>query len=105
VGEGFCQEQWLVASGQWQQFQLRDIMADDSNPVQADSPEVRRYNRIRRWLGIADFLVGFAFLIVLLVTRWSGWAAVTMAYRLGLSELFSVAFHVPTAVACDQQSV
>jgi STE24 endopeptidase len=57
-------------------------MADDSNSVQADSPEVRRYNRIRRWLGIADFFVGFPFLIVLLVTRWSGWLR-DLAYRLG----------------------
>lgn len=48
-------------------------MADVSIPVQADSPEARRYNRIRRYLGIADFVVGFAFLIVLLVTGWSGW--------------------------------
>ena len=58
-------------------------MADDSNPVQSDSPEARRYNRIRRWLGIADFVVGFAFLIVLLVTGWSGWLR-DLAYRLGL---------------------
>jgi STE24 endopeptidase len=36
-----------------------------------DSPEARRYNRIRRWLGIAGFVVGSAFLILLLVTDWS----------------------------------
>ena len=50
-------------------------MATMNNPTpsQADSPQVRRYNRIRRWLGIADFGVGFVFLIVLLVTGWSGW--------------------------------
>lgn len=40
-------------------------------PVQADTPEARRYNSIRRWLGLADFGVGFVFLVVLLVTRWS----------------------------------
>ncbi len=57
-------------------------MADDPNPVQSDSPEARRYNRIRRWLGITDFVVGFAFLIVLLVTGWSGWLR-DFAYRLG----------------------
>ena len=44
-----------------------------SIPVQADSPEAHRYNSIRRWLGIADFIIGFIFLIVLLVTGWSGW--------------------------------
>jgi STE24 endopeptidase len=38
-----------------------------------DSPEARRYNRIHRWLGIADFVIGSAFLIVLLITGWSGW--------------------------------
>ena len=50
--------------------------------VQADSHEARRYNRIRRWLGIADFIIGFAFLVVLLVTGWSGWLR-DLAYRLG----------------------
>jgi len=39
----------------------------------ADSPEARRYNRIHRWLGLADFVVGSAFLVVLLVTGWTGW--------------------------------
>ena len=57
-------------------------MADDLNPVQSDSPEARRYNRIRRWLGIADFVLGFVFLIVLLLTGWSGWLR-DLAYRLG----------------------
>jgi len=40
--------------------------------ISTDSPEARRYNRIRRWLGIADFVLGLAFLVVLLVTGWSG---------------------------------
>lgn len=38
----------------------------------SDSPEARRYNRIHRWLGVADFVIGAAFLIVLLATGWSG---------------------------------
>src|SRR5258708_1314777 len=38
-----------------------------------DSPEARRYNRIHRWLGFADFAIGSAFLIVLLVTGWTSW--------------------------------
>ncbi len=41
-------------------------------PVSTDSPEARRYNRIRRWLGIADFVVGLALLCVLLATGWNG---------------------------------
>src|ERR1700756_2176957 len=57
-------------------------MADDSNPVLSDPPEARRYNRIRRWMGIADFVLGFVFLIVLLVTRWSD-SLRDLAYRLG----------------------
>src|SRR5579862_4067283 len=61
-------------------------MAEAFNPqtgdVQADTPEVRRYNRIRRWLGIADFVLGFAFLVILLVTRWSDGLR-DLAYRWG----------------------
>jgi STE24 endopeptidase len=37
-----------------------------------DSPEARRYNRIRRWLSIADFVLSPLFLIVLLFTGWNG---------------------------------
>jgi STE24 endopeptidase len=36
-----------------------------------DSPEVRRYNRIRRRLGIADFVLGLALLTVLLAMGWT----------------------------------
>jgi len=39
----------------------------------SDSPEARRYNRIRRWLGMADFLVGLLFMIILVTTGWSAW--------------------------------
>jgi STE24 endopeptidase len=38
----------------------------------ADSPESRRYNRIKRWLGIADFGLGLGFLLVLLLSGWTG---------------------------------
>src|SRR6267154_6009600 len=38
-----------------------------------DSPEARRYNKIHRWLGIADFVIGTAFLVLLLFTGWTGW--------------------------------
>ena len=47
-------------------------MATTSNPQPADSPEVRRYNRIHRWLSMADAVIGFALLVVLLVTGWTG---------------------------------
>jgi len=57
-------------------------MVEDQTPSQADSPEAQRYNRIRRWLGIADFVVGFVFLVVLLAAGWSAWLR-DVAYRLG----------------------
>jgi STE24 endopeptidase len=57
-------------------------MSDVPIPIPADSPDARRYNRIRRWLGIADFLVGFVFLVVLLATGGSGWLR-DLAYRMG----------------------
>ena len=44
----------------------------NSITAQPDSPEARRYNKLRRWLGFADFAVGFALLIVLLLTGWTG---------------------------------
>jgi STE24 endopeptidase len=56
--------------------------ANPSSAPPSDSPGAGRYNRIRRWLGIADFGIGAAFLIVLLVTGWSGWLR-DLAYRWG----------------------
>ena len=58
-------------------------MVDNPISAQADSPEARHYNRVRRWLGIADFVVGLAFLVVILVTRWSD-SLRDLAYRIGL---------------------
>ena len=57
-------------------------MADVAIPAQTDSPEARRYNRIRRWLSVADFAFGLVFLVVLLVTRWSDGLR-DLAYRWG----------------------
>src|SRR6266700_781525 len=48
-------------------------MAATSTIAPPDSPEVRKYNRIRRWLGIVEFLLGLALLLVLLITGWTGW--------------------------------
>src|ERR1039458_1647857 len=48
------------------------IDAQEAAPVLADSPESRRYNRIKRWLGVADFAIGLGLLIVLLATGWTG---------------------------------
>ena len=46
----------------------------------ADTPEARRYNRIKRWLGIADFVLALALLLVLLATGWNGTLR-DLAYR------------------------
>ena len=48
--------------------------------ILTDSPEARRYNRIRRWLEIADFVLGLVLLVVLLETGWSG-SLRDLAYR------------------------
>jgi len=56
--------------------------AGSTSSTVADSPEAHRYNRIRRWLGIADFVIGAAFLLTLLGTGWSGWLR-DLAYRRG----------------------
>lgn len=42
-------------------------------PVSTDSPDSRRYNRIKRWLGFADVVIGFGLLVVILATGWTGW--------------------------------
>jgi STE24 endopeptidase len=47
-------------------------MVPVAEPVLTDTPEAQRYNRVRRWLGVADFVVGLVFLVALLVTGWTG---------------------------------
>ena len=52
----------------------------------ADTPEARRYNRIKRWLGMADAVIGFALLVVLLTTGWTARLR-DWSYHLGASAL------------------
>ncbi len=56
-----------------------------------DSPEARQYNRIRRGLGVADFMISLAMLIVLLA---SGWTDVfrDVAYRLARQHYVAAVF-------------
>jgi Zn-dependent protease with chaperone function len=69
-------------------------MVDEPTTAQPDSPEARRYNRIRRWLGITDFAVGLVFLVVLLATRWSD-SLRDLAYRVGFQNYsFSLFIYV-----------
>src|SRR5579862_9838160 len=42
-----------------------------ANP-QPDTPEARHYNQIKRWLGLLDLILGVGFLVLLLVTGWTG---------------------------------
>lgn len=48
------------------------MSAADISRAPVDTPEARRYNRIRRWLSLADLALGLVFLVVLLITGWSG---------------------------------
>jgi len=48
------------------------IDSRENAPVLADSEESRRYNRIKRRLGVADFAVGIGLLVALLATGWTG---------------------------------
>jgi STE24 endopeptidase len=61
------------------------------NPQPPDSPEVRRYNRIKRWLGMTDAVIGFLLLVVLLVTGWTGELR-DWSYRLGGQHYFLAVF-------------
>jgi STE24 endopeptidase len=54
-----------------------------------DSLEARRYNRIKRWLGIADFVLSLVLLVVLLATGWTGTLR-DFAYH-GVSQSYSLA--------------
>ncbi len=60
-------------------------------PVPADTAVVRRYNRIKRWLGISDFVLGLALLMVLLTTGWNG-SLRDMAYQGSFQTYFLAVF-------------
>ncbi len=55
-------------------------MSFTDSTTSSDSPQAREYNRTKRWLGIADFVLGLAMLIALLATGWSGTLR-DLAYR------------------------
>jgi STE24 endopeptidase len=46
--------------------------SEETAAVSADTPEARRYNRVRRWLEVGDFGLGLVFLVAILFTGWSG---------------------------------
>jgi STE24 endopeptidase len=59
-----------------------------------DTPEARQYNRIHRRLSVLDFLLGLAFLAVLLATGWTNhlrdWAYLGAGQRYVLAVFFYV---------------
>lgn len=56
-----------------------------------DTPEARRYNRIHRWLGMADMFIGFALLVALLATGWTAKLR-DWSYHLGSQHYFFAIF-------------
>lgn len=46
-------------------------MSTTAPNLHPDTPEARRYNRIKRWIEFSDFIVGWALLVVLLFTPGS----------------------------------
>ncbi len=65
------------------------MSATETIPIPADSAESRRYNRIKRWLGMADFAIGLGLLIVLVATGWTGTLR-DLAYR-GAAQHYNLA--------------
>jgi STE24 endopeptidase len=51
---------------------LQRIMNSAPPHALPEASAAERYNRIRRWLAVSDFLVGLGLLIVLLATGWTG---------------------------------
>lgn len=61
-----------------------------------DSPETRQYNRVRRWLSLADMGLGVVFLVVLVAFGWTGTLR-DWALRMGF-EIYSVALFIYVAM-------
>ncbi len=66
-------------------------MTSESTVPAVDRPEAKRYNRIKRWLGIADFVLGLGMLVVLVATGWSGTLR-DIAYRVAFQNYILAVF-------------
>jgi STE24 endopeptidase len=71
-------------------------MAATTTVLPPDSAETRRYNRIRRWLGIAEFALALALLLVLVMTGWTGWLR-DLAYQ-GAFQSYALAVFLYTVM-------
>ncbi|MBS1850386.1 MAG: M48 family metallopeptidase [Acidobacteria bacterium] len=70
-------------------------MSSATIPVPSpDSPESQHYNRVRRWLGIADFAIGVFLLLLLLFTGLSGSLRDIAYHSTGQSYSLAVALYV-----------
>jgi STE24 endopeptidase len=68
-------------------------MAASTTIMPPDTAEARRYNRIKRWLGIGEFAVSLALLVVLVITGWT-FKLQNLAYMGGLLQSYSLALFV-----------
>jgi STE24 endopeptidase len=68
-------------------------MAASTTIMPPDTAEARRYNRIRRWLGIGEFAISLALLVVLVITGWT-FKLQNVAYMGGLLQSYSLALFV-----------
>ncbi|PYV63239.1 MAG: hypothetical protein DMG95_07460 [Acidobacteria bacterium] len=68
-------------------------MAASTTTMPPDTAEARRYNRIRRWLGIGEFAISLALLVVLVITGWT-FKLQNLAYLGGLLQSYSLALFV-----------
>src|SRR5436309_1737022 len=68
-------------------------MAASTTIMPPDTAEARRYNRIRRWLGIGEFAISLALLVVLVITGWT-FKLQNLAYLGGLLQSYSLALFV-----------
>jgi STE24 endopeptidase len=66
-------------------------MTYESTVPAADRPEAKRYNRIKRWLSIVDFVLGLGLLVVLVATGWSGTLR-DIAYRVAFQNYILAVF-------------
>lgn len=69
--------------------------------IPPDPQGAHHYNRIRRWLGVAEFALGIAFLVVLLVAGWSG-SLRDIAYGNGRGYAFAVFLYVVMLAAISR---
>jgi STE24 endopeptidase len=77
-------------------------MASPSTVAPPDSAEARKYNQIRRRVGISEFLLGLGFLVVLLFAGWTNWLR-DVALKAGFQDYaFAVFLYVLMLVAISK---